>query len=126
LADTSQRRGAPLLRYYTVFNVEQCEGIEAPSAAARAFEPIAECERIVSAMPKPPRIEHHGAQAFYRPSSDTVVTPRPELFDSPALYYSVLFHELTHYAESWIMPSGLRVSLIPRRVPLLVDLINSA
>ena len=95
-ADTSQRRGAPLLRYYTVFNVEQCEGIEAPAATARTFQPIAECERIVSAMTKPPRIEHQGAQAFYRPSSDTVVTPRPELFDSPALYYSVLFHELTH------------------------------
>ena len=96
-AETSQRRGAPLLRYYTVFNREQCDGIEAPAApTAKAFEPIPECERIVRAIQNGPRIEHHGAQAYYRPSTDTVVTPRPEQFDAPALYYSVLFHELTH------------------------------
>ena len=95
-ADDKSRRKAPLLRYYTVFNVDQCEGIAAPPEAAREFEPIAECERIVHGMPKAPRIEHQGSQAFYRPSTDTVVTPRPELFDSPELFYSVLFHEHTH------------------------------
>ena len=95
-ADDKSRRKAPLLRYYTVFNVDQCEGITAPTEAAREFEPIAECERIVHGMPNAPRIEHQGSQAFYRPSTDTVVTPKPELFDSAELFYSVLFHELTH------------------------------
>ncbi len=89
-------RKAPILRYYTVFNIDQTEGIAAPVETPRAFEPIEECERIVREMPNPPRIEHQGTQAFYRPSTDTVVTPRPELFDSRELYYSVLFHELTH------------------------------
>ena len=33
---------APLLRYYTVFNAEQCDGIVTPATVARTFEPIAE------------------------------------------------------------------------------------
>ena len=94
--DSDSDRRAPILRYYTVFNVEQCDGIDAPASAARTFEPIAECERIVRSIPNGPRIGHHGSQAFYRPSTDTVVTPRPELFDSAPLFYSVLFHELAH------------------------------
>src|SRR5207248_11234187 len=89
-------RRAPLLRYYTVFNSEQCDGITAPAPIARAFEPIPECERIVRSMSNAPRIEHGGSQAFYRPSTDTITTPPPQLFESTALYYSTLFHELTH------------------------------
>jgi antirestriction protein ArdC len=103
--DGSACRRAPVLRYYTVFNLEQCEGITVPTETPRTFEPIAECERIVRRMPNAPRIDHQGAQAFYRPSTDTIVTPIPELFDSRELFYSVLFHELTHYAETRIMPS---------------------
>lgn len=95
--DATTRRGGPLLRYYTVFNLEQCDGIGAPAdATAKAFEPIPECERIVRSIQNGPRIEHHGERAYYRPSTDTVVTPRPQQFESPALFYSVLFHELTH------------------------------
>src|SRR5204863_6954843 len=67
-----------------------------PAPIARTFEPIPECERIVRSMPNPPRVEHAGSQAFYRPSTDTITTPSPHLFESPALYYSTLFHELTH------------------------------
>jgi antirestriction protein ArdC len=95
-SDQPAQRRAPLLRYYTVFNVEQCDGIDAPAPVARSFEPIPECERIVRSMPNAPRIEHGGTQAFYRPSIDTITTPAAQLFDSPALYYSTLFHELTH------------------------------
>jgi antirestriction protein ArdC len=90
------KRRAPLLRYYTVFNAEQCDGIATPATVARTFEPIPECERIVRSMSNAPRIEHGGSQAFYRPSTDTITTPSAQLFDSPALYYSTLFHELSH------------------------------
>lgn len=85
-----------ILRYYTAFNVEQCDGVKAPEAARVAFEPIPECARIVAAMPKAPRIDHGGSQAFYMPSADRVQVPAPEAFTSAAAYYSTLFHELTH------------------------------
>jgi len=83
-----------LLRYYTVFNLEQCEGINGPESG-RVVNPIAECERIVAAMPNPPRYEQD-ARAWYRPSSDSVGMPARNTFESAESYYSTLFHELTH------------------------------
>ena len=91
--ETIERR-AVLLRYYTVFNVEQCEGIAAPDTT-RAVNPIEECERILQGMPTPPTIEQDG-RAWYRPSTDTVGIPARSAFDSVEEYYSTLFHELTH------------------------------
>jgi antirestriction protein ArdC len=107
-SEPAQRR-APVLRYYTVFNAEQCDGIAVPAMEACPFEPIPECERIVRSMPKAPRIEHGGSQAFYRPSTDTVTLPPAQAFDSPALYYSTLFHELTHSSghESRLARKGI-------------------
>jgi antirestriction protein ArdC len=45
------KRRIPVLRYYNVFNVAQCDGIEAPPAppVSRPFAPLAECERMVEA-----------------------------------------------------------------------------
>ncbi len=94
-SEHERKPAAPLLRYYTVFNVEQCEGVPSPAVETRRpFEPLPECERVVRAMPNPPRLEHQGTQAFYRPSTDTVTLPPPERFNSRELYS--LLHELTH------------------------------
>jgi len=91
--DTIERKSI-LLRYYTVFNVEQCEGIAAPSAS-RVVNPIEECERIVRQMPNPPAMQQD-SRAWYRPSTDTVGMPSRNAFNSAEEYYSTLFHELTH------------------------------
>lgn len=91
--DTIERKSI-LLRYYTVFNVEQCEGIAAPDST-RTVNPIEECERIVSQMPIPPVMQQDG-RAWYRPSTDTVGIPSRNAFNSAEEYYSTLFHELTH------------------------------
>jgi antirestriction protein ArdC len=96
-AQSEQERRRFVLRYYTVFNVAQTEGIEAPASPSRpAFNPIQECERVVSAYRDPPRIEHGGGQACYLPSRDRVQMPARESFNSVPEYYSTLFHELTH------------------------------
>jgi antirestriction protein ArdC len=47
-------------------------------------------------MPQSPVIRHEGAQACYRPTTDTVTIPPREQFHSPEAYYSTLFHELGH------------------------------
>lgn len=60
------------------------------------FEPIAKCEQVVTAMPKRPAINHHGARACYSPALDTVSMPESKLFESGEGYYSTLFHELIH------------------------------
>ena len=96
--DRVQARG-PLLRYYTVFNVAQSDGIDDPDAGdvpTRTFCPIEACERVVATMPDPPRRVFGEARAYYRPSEDLVNLPPAELFDSDEELYSTLFHELVH------------------------------
>ena len=87
-------RKSILLRYYTVFNLDQCEGIESPEPVP-AINPIEQCEGIVRSMPNPPAFEQE-AQACYRPAIDTVGMPARSAFHSSEEYYSTLFHELTH------------------------------
>ena len=96
---TSTRR--PLLRYYRVFNVAQCDlpadKIPAtPDVPTHEFTPIAACEAVVNEMPSPPAVQHDANAAFYRPSTDSVHMPPAERFEQREEYYSTLFHELTH------------------------------
>lgn len=91
----------PMLRYYSVFNVAQCDGIEAPQpegsdATKRTHTAIETAEQIVASMPKRPAIAHGGNRACYSPALDRVDMPQAETFDTGEHYYSVLFHELTH------------------------------
>ena len=94
-----EEREMSFLRYYTVFNVAQVDGIETPpsNVVERPFNPIGECEKIVADMPHPPELKVGvGGRAFYRSSEDAVYMPRAELFVSDEEYYSTLFHELVH------------------------------
>ena len=97
-----------LLRYYTVFNLEQCEGMDVPEAQPSegdpVFDPIPACEAVYGNMPSPPELRHSGQQAFYSRSMDLVQLPKRDAFRRPESYYSTLFHELAHNAEARIMP----------------------
>lgn len=87
----------PLLRYYRVFNLDQVTGIAKPKRGTLpAFAPIKEAKAIASKYQDQVQVTHGGSRAFYRPSSDSITIPEPETFDSPAEYYSTLFHEFTH------------------------------
>jgi antirestriction protein ArdC len=90
----TENRKSILLRYYTVFNLEQCERIKSPEPD-RIIHPIERCENIVNSMPNRPGFEQD-SRAFYRPSTDTVGLPARSAFDCIEAYYSTLFHELTH------------------------------
>lgn len=97
---SGQRKRVPFLRYYSVFNVAQCEGIKShlpkPQESKRDHHPIEAAESVVSAMPRRPEIKHGLDRAFYSPAGDYVGMPSAERFRSGEDYYSVLFHELTH------------------------------
>jgi antirestriction protein ArdC len=84
-----------VLRYYTVFNASQCEGIEVPASPAKS-DPIEACEKIAAGYANGPKVQHGGDRAFYSPSHDLVQVPARESFKDPEHYYSTLFHELTH------------------------------
>lgn len=89
-----EERKSAFLRYYTVFNLEQTEGLSALLTLPPAF-PIESAEEIVKGMPNPPAFEQD-SRAAYIPSKDTVTMPSRAAFQSQSEYYSTLFHELVH------------------------------
>lgn len=115
--ETGEPKKVPVLRYYSVFNAEQCEGVKPPDAPpepAAPFEPIEAAERIVAGYADGPAIEHAGAQAYYRPSADLVRLPEPGRFLSREFYYATAFHELGHSTgHSKRLDRGLSTDLAP-------------
>ncbi len=90
-----------LLRYFRVFNLEQCELPQPaldklPKTERHEHNPIEAAERIVAGMPNPPEIEYAGSRAFYSPLTDRITLPPRELFASAEEIYASLFHELGH------------------------------
>jgi antirestriction protein ArdC len=96
--ETGEAKEYPVLRYYSVFNTGQCDGLPVPPApeADITFDPIEAAETIIRNMPSAPAIRHGGDQAFYAPLTDHVQLPKREAFETPAAYYGCAFHELTH------------------------------
>jgi len=90
------KKKVPMLRYYTVFNVEQCEGLTVPESTLPDFEPVEEAQRVIDEMPNAPVINFGGDQAYYSPMSDEIQLPIPEVFESSEAFYQTSFHELAH------------------------------
>ena len=92
----------PLIRFYTVFSVDQCDGIshsrlDAQTEEPAPFNPIEAAEAIVAAYPDAPSFsEDGGASAYYQPRTDSIHMPVRETFTSEGHFYSTLFHEMTH------------------------------
>jgi antirestriction protein ArdC len=97
--DKARRRF--LLRYYRVWNLEQCELPQAvldklPKIETHEHDPIEAVERIIAAMPNPPEIQHAGSKAFYSPITDRITLPPRELFVSAEEHFATLAHETSH------------------------------
>ncbi|MGH6957469.1 MAG: ArdC family protein [Caulobacteraceae bacterium] len=93
-------RQIPFLKAYTVFNVEQIEGL--PDIFRQTVGPqlgpsarIAHAERFFSATSAD--IRHGGNAAYYATDADFVQMPRFESFIDPESYYATLAHEMTHW-----------------------------
>jgi len=88
----------PLLRYYSVFNADQCEDITTPpiEEASNPFTPIETAENIIMGMPMQPEIKYGGGRAYYSPTLDYIQLPKKTAFNSEAEYYNTLFHECCH------------------------------
>lgn len=89
----------PFLRQYTVFNVEQCDGITADLPFdAPEFHPIPAAQALAESYLTRASIalKHGGDRAFYSPTLDYIQMPAATAFDIPDAYYSTLFHECGH------------------------------
>lgn len=95
--ETGETKWIPILRYYNVWNLEQCTGLTDPEAGPdREHTPLETAENIINGMPNKPTVKHEEQRAFYSLSGDFVNMPRAETFDCAEEYYSTLFHELGH------------------------------
>ena len=90
-----------VLRFYRVWNLEQCELPQAvldklPKVETHQHDPIEAVERIVAGMPNPPEIVRAGSRAYYSSITDRVTLPPRELFESAAEDAATTLHELAH------------------------------
>jgi len=85
------QRERPLVRYYKVFNLSQCEGIAVENAGD--VQPIASCEDVIAR--NAPRVV--AGEPAYLPKSDAIMMPGLDRFGSAEAYYATFFHELTHW-----------------------------
>jgi antirestriction protein ArdC len=98
--DGEQRiKRIPLLKTYTVFNLEQCENIDMEKFnAAKENAALEDPEAVIDnyLMNAGPKLEFRGYRPCYRPLVDVVEMPDKKFFMTSEAYYSVMFHELTH------------------------------
>jgi antirestriction protein ArdC len=84
---------------YSVFNIEQIDGL--PARFYDAPAPVSTADRIkvadAWAVASGADIRHGGSQAYFSPKGDYVQLPPLEAYFEPERYYSTLAHELTHW-----------------------------
>ena len=82
-------------KYYTVFNGDNISGLPEIELPKNEIEPSVVLEQISRGMNV--EIYNDGEdRAFYRPSTDDIHLPLPEVFSSDNEYNAVAFHELGH------------------------------
>ena len=95
-AATGETEKIPLLRYFYVFNLAQCEGLKNTPAPVDMPATSTEAQSIIDNMPQRPALKFGMTKAFYSPREDYVAMPNRERFDSEAGFFATMFHELTH------------------------------
>ena len=88
----------PVIRAYTVFNLEQTRGLDLPSHARNAapeWTAHETAEALIDGSKVP--IRHvPGNEAYYSPKADQIVLPERAQFSTPGAYYATALHELSH------------------------------
>lgn len=92
----------PFLKGYTVFNVEQLEGLPEqyyakPEPRLTPVERIAYADAFFAATQAD--VRHRGHQAFYAQVADYIQLPSAEAFVDVEAYYSTLAHEVVHWTK---------------------------
>lgn len=88
----------PFLKHFTVFAVDQCEGLNLTNdenISPLDFVPIERAQNTIDKTKA--NIQHGGHRAFYNPTLDKINLPSKEDFTSVENYYAIAFHELAHW-----------------------------
>ncbi len=95
-------REIPILKQYTVFNVDQCDGLP-EHFYATAKPQVSDIKRVEPAarfcQNTNARIREGGNRACYVSSEDFIRMPRIEAFCDAQSHAATLLHELTHWTK---------------------------
>ena len=95
-----EARSIAFLKRFTVFSVEQCDGLPvdlmAPAPPAEVSSILPEVEALIRRSCADMRLG--GDRAFYAPSLDYIQVPRPEAFFDPVNWHRTALHELGHWS----------------------------
>lgn len=96
-----EEKRVPVLRYYYVFHIDDCEGIKSKldKKPVCTLKPVEQAEKVIS--------DYYDREdctlevklsdrAYYSPIDDNVVIPQLDQYDSVEEYYSTAFHETVH------------------------------
>ena len=99
-----------ILKYYRVFNLNDCEDIKKKylndDDTKFIHEEVKDAEDVIrgycDANPTLKILrDERSNRAFYRPSEDLIQVPMMEQFEKVEEFYSTLFHEMTHSTGHW-------------------------
>ncbi|MDA9467041.1 ArdC family protein [Bradyrhizobium sp. CCBAU 53415] len=100
-AETGEEPGTiPFLKRFTVFNIEQCDGL--PEDVVGSFVPPPpdqiepQAESLIAATGADFRIG--GGRAYYNTTGDFVQVPPPAAYFEPINWHRTAFHELSHWS----------------------------
>ncbi|HFW3114742.1 TPA: ArdC family protein [Salmonella enterica subsp. diarizonae serovar 61:r:-] len=91
----------PMLKTFTVFNVEQIDGLtlnskELINQPVSEFDPLPQVEALFQRSGA--KITERGQQAFFTPVTDEIYLPERHLFTDAANFYATGLHELIHWS----------------------------
>lgn len=99
-AETGEKPGTiPFLKRFTVFNVEQCDGLPEDVAGSVVPPPPDQIEPRAEALIVATGADFRigGARAYYNTSGDFVQVPPPAAYFEPINWHRTAFHELSHW-----------------------------
>ena len=101
--ETGEAKKIPILKYYSVFHISQCEGMKPRFAASESSEGGLQSDERAEQILKDyicrsgvTLKQERSNKAFYQPATDTIVVPEMSQFTEKAEYYSTVFHESVH------------------------------
>lgn len=90
----------PILKYYNVFNLNDCEGIKSKGVPVENYNnPIESADVVLRGYLDRSGVKFRtrvGDRAYYSPEEDQITLPMWEQFVSAEEYYSTAYHEVVH------------------------------
>ena len=81
-----------------VFNISSCSNVPT-NYKPKEHNPIVECEKVIETYKTRENIQitvTNSARAYYSITSDSIIVPTKEQYESVEQYYSTMFHEISH------------------------------